>query len=197
MKMGFGDGHPDSGGKALAQRSGGGFDAKRMIDLRMPGRRRTPLPVVLDVVNRDGETGEMEHRIQQHRRMPCRKHEPIAILPGWILRIHAQESAPQHNSEICHPHRRSGMTGISSLDGVDGKRPHSVNSKLRDVLVHDSSKQQWVDASVAGQQIGRLLEASTCYRTTITSRNDVFNLSTPVSVHTTMSSMRTPNSPGR
>ncbi len=67
-KMGFGNGHADGIGEALAERSSRGLDAGRDEILRMARRQRAELAEALDLVDRHCLVAEqMQQRVDQHR----------------------------------------------------------------------------------------------------------------------------------
>src|SRR3712207_8744226 len=47
----------------------------------MAGRGRSPLPELLQIVERHPRTGEVQHRVQEDRRVPVRQHEPVPVGP--------------------------------------------------------------------------------------------------------------------
>ena len=133
----FGHGHAHAHRKALAQRAGGHFDAGREAVLGMPGRLAAPLPEVLDLVQREIVTGEMQQRIQQHGAVPARQDEAIAIGPAGIARVVAQELGPQHVGHRRGAHRQTGMAGVGFLHAVDGQEANGIDAELIEVGVGD------------------------------------------------------------
>ena len=76
------DRHADRVAEALAERPGGGLDAGRMAVFGMAGRDRAELAEALDLVDRHRLVAEeMKQRIDQHRAVAGREHEPVAIGP--------------------------------------------------------------------------------------------------------------------
>ena len=103
----LGDGHADARGDALAERTGGGFDARDPVVFRMAGRLAVELAKLADVVERHRrlpdhlvigihrlDSGEMEHGPEQHRGVTVRQDEPVAIRPDRVLRIEAHDAIP-------------------------------------------------------------------------------------------------------
>src|SRR5438105_15510154 len=89
-----GDRHADAVAATLAERSGRGLHTRRMAVFRMSRRDAVELPEALDVLEADGElvayaiafepahAREVQQRIEQHRGVPRREHEAIAVGPG-------------------------------------------------------------------------------------------------------------------
>ena len=84
--------HADGVGEALPQRSGGDFDAGRVAALGVAGREAAPLPELLDVVQRQVVTGQVQQRVQQHRAMAGGEHEAVAVGPAGIARVVPEEA---------------------------------------------------------------------------------------------------------
>jgi hypothetical protein len=89
-----GDRHADAVAAALAERAGRGLDAGRPAVLRVPRRGAAPLAEMLEVVQRHRRfvgglavliellhPGQMQERINQHRRVAAGEHVAIAVRP--------------------------------------------------------------------------------------------------------------------
>jgi hypothetical protein len=127
----LGERHPDRIGQALAERAGGGFDAGRHADLRMAGRLAAELAKASQLVERQCVAGEVQQRVQQHRRMAVAEHEPIPIGPQRIARVMAQVSVPQHGGHLGHAERRAGVTAPGLLHRIGGQHAHAVGHALQ------------------------------------------------------------------
>ena len=91
FQLALGDRHANGIGNALAERTGGGFDARGMTEFRMAGGLGAELAELLDVL--DGHVlvaRQIEQRVEQHRAMPGRQDETIAVCPERRLRIEFQ-----------------------------------------------------------------------------------------------------------
>ena len=103
----------------LAERPRGRLHPRRMAVFGMARRQRSELAEVLELVERHvGIAGEVEHRVEQHRAVPGRQHEAIAVRPFRIGGVECQELREQHGGDIGGAHRQPGMTGIRLFDGV-------------------------------------------------------------------------------
>ena len=76
------------------------------------------------------DAGEVQQAVEQHRRVPGREHEPIAVRPDRVLRVEAQEALPQAVDDWRHRHRRARVAGIGLLDGVHRQGPDRVDAEL-------------------------------------------------------------------
>jgi hypothetical protein len=101
------------------------------------------LPEAPDVVQRDRrlaqrlilrihglDAREVQQAVEQHRGVPGREHEPIAVRPDRVLRVVAQEALPQAVRDRRHRHRRAGVARIGLLDGVHRQRANGVDAEL-------------------------------------------------------------------
>src|SRR5579872_111848 len=111
--------HADGIADALAERSGGGLDSRQIAMLGMAGARAADLAEIFDLIQRrSGIAGEIEQRIQQHRAMPGRQHETVAVGPLGIGGIEFQELRKKNGGSVRHSHRQPGMAGFRLFDGI-------------------------------------------------------------------------------
>ena len=92
-----------------------------------PGRARAPLAELLDVLDRQVVAAEMQGGVEEHRRVPARQHETVAIRPVRMRRIVAEVPGEQAIGERGKPHRRARMPGFRALDRVDRQKPDGVD----------------------------------------------------------------------
>ena len=106
----LGHGKPHGVGNALTERAGGGFDARCMAVFGMARGDRTPLAEIAELVERHlGVAGEMQERIKQHRAVPGREDETVAIRPVGGGGIEFEVPGIKHRGNIGHAHRHAGM----------------------------------------------------------------------------------------
>ena len=131
----------DAGSDALPQRAGRRLDSRRLAKLRVAGARAVELPKILDVFQRDRQSllqpivvlgyfphaGQVQDRIQQHRRMAARQDEPIAARPHRLRRVVAQIVLPKLIGHRREGHRRARMAAVGLLDGVHAQRADRVD----------------------------------------------------------------------
>ena len=92
QEVALGKRHADRVGDALAERAGGGLDAGRMAEFRMPRRDRSELAEALELI--DGHrfvAGQMQQRVDQHRAVSGRQHEAVTVRPRRIGGIEFEE----------------------------------------------------------------------------------------------------------
>ena len=76
---------------------------------------------------------QVQQRVQEHRGVPGRQHEAVAVRPDRIGGVEAQEALPQRVGDGGHRHRRPGVARVRLLDRVDRQRPDRVDAERVDV----------------------------------------------------------------
>ena len=133
------DRHADAVAAALPQRSGGRLDPDGQAIFGMAGTFAVELTELLDVVEAQCRAvlglhaGKMDQGIEQHRGMPVRQHEAVAVGPGRLLRVEAQELLPQGVGHRRQGHRRAGMARIGLLHRIHGQGADGVDAKLVEI----------------------------------------------------------------
>ncbi len=128
-EVGFGDGHADGVARSLAERAGGRLDSGRVAMLGVPGRLASPLAKLLEILEGEVVPGQVEARVQQHRRVAAGENEPIAVGPRGIGRVEAHRAREQHVAERRQRHRRAGVSGVGLLHGVHGQRADGIDAE--------------------------------------------------------------------
>ena len=126
----FGHRETDAVAEALTQRPGGRLHAWRNAPLGMARRHAAPLAKPLDLFERKIVAGEVKQTVQQHRTVPGREHETIAVEPtgiGWVV---FEEPGPQHIRHRRRAHRHSRVAAIGLLHGVHGEEAQSVDALI-------------------------------------------------------------------
>ena len=118
--------HADRVGDALPERPGGGLDARRAAVFRMSGRHRAELAETLQLLDRQRVAREVQQRVEQHRSVPVREHEPVAVRPRGVRRVVAQVPPPQRDRDLRHAHRHAGMPRLGRFHGIHGERADRV-----------------------------------------------------------------------
>ena len=114
--------HAHGIGDALAQRPGGGFDARQMAIFGMACAGAADFAEILDVIQGDAWIpGQPKQRIEQHRAMARRQHKAVAVGPVGVAGIEFQELAEQHGGGIGHAQRQARMTRFCRLHRVHRK----------------------------------------------------------------------------
>ena len=138
----LGDRHAHRIAATLPQRPGGGFHPGGHAVFRVAGGFRPHLAEVLDVgqahrrqaglvaVGVDFlDPGQVQRRIEQHRGMPDREHEPIPVGPIGMRRVIAQHIVPQRIHHRRQRHRGSGVARIGLLHGIHGQRADGIDGE--------------------------------------------------------------------
>ena len=95
-----------------------------------PGVREPHCRNCAQVVELEAEAGEVEHRVEQHRRVPGREHEAVAVGPVGIGRVVLHDARPQHVGERRERHRRARVPGVRLLHRVHREAADHVDRAL-------------------------------------------------------------------
>ena len=148
-----GDGHAHAGRDAGAERARGALHSGRPPVLRVPGALGVQLPELLQVLQRHRQLtqclvdrvdrldpGQMEHRVEQGRRVPGGQHEPVAVAPDRLVRVEAQEALPHRVHHRRQGHRRAGVAGVGGLHGIHAQGADGVDGNLLDRLLGEGGE---------------------------------------------------------
>ncbi len=124
----------DPVGEALAERTGRDLDAGRVAVFRVAGGLRLPLPELAQVVEGQAEAGEVEERVEQHRRVPVGEHEAVAVGPGRVGGVVLHHPGPEDMGEGGQGHRRARVTGVRLLHRVHREAADDVDPALLEAL---------------------------------------------------------------
>ena len=140
-----GDGHADAGGDPGAQRAGGALDAGGPAVLGVAGALGVQLPEPAQVVQRHRgladdlvvgvdrlDPGQVQHRVQQRRRVPDRQHEPVPVGPHRQLRVEPQVVLPQPVGHRGQRHRGTGVPRVGRLHRIHRQRADRIDGQLLD-----------------------------------------------------------------
>ena len=116
---------PDRVADALAERAGRRLDAARRVrQLRVTGRLRAELPEALDLVERDvAVAAEVQPGVEEHRAVPGRQHEPVAVQPTRVGRVVAERVTEEHGADLGAAERQAQVAALTRDDGVDRETP--------------------------------------------------------------------------
>jgi len=97
----------------------------------MSGGERSELAETLDLLDAQRlDPEQVQHRIEQHRAVAGREHEPVAIGPGRIRRVEFQESGEQHGRHIGGAHRQSGVAGLGGFDRIHREGANGIRHAI-------------------------------------------------------------------
>ncbi len=122
--------------EALAEGAGRDLDTLGVAVLRVTGSARGPLAELADVVELEAVPGEVEHRVEEHRRVAGGEHEPVAVRPVGLGGVVLHDARPQHVREGGERHRRSGMPRVRLLHRVHRQTADHVDSALFQLVSH-------------------------------------------------------------
>ncbi len=144
----LGQRHPDRITAALPERTRRRLDARRHPVFRVARRLGGQLAKLFDVVQRDGrltsllamrvdflDARQMQDRIEQHRTMADRQHEPIAVRPVRRGGVVAHELGPERIGRGREPERRADMARMGLQHGVHGQGADRVDGELGRALL--------------------------------------------------------------
>ncbi len=122
----FGRCHAHGVGNALPQWASGGFYTGCIAVFGVAGSFAVQLTEVLQIVDRQLITAEVQQRVNQHGAVTIRQHKAVAVGPVRVGRIVLEIVPPQHFCNVRHSHWRTGVTGVGFLDGVHAQGTDSV-----------------------------------------------------------------------
>ena len=116
-----GDGHADEVARALAERPGRGLDAGGLAELGVARGLAVQLAEGLHVIQRDVEAGQVEPAVGEHRAMAGREHEAVAVGPGGVGGVDAEEGAVERRADLGGAEGQAEVPGVAGGDGVHGE----------------------------------------------------------------------------
>src|ERR1700722_6997960 len=141
------DRHADAVAYSLPQGPGRSLHSGSDMGLGMSRRQASQLPEALDLFHRHCELfqtlallpppphlGEVQHGIKQHGGVAVGQNEAVAIQPGGIGGVVAQEFLPKTIGHWRQPHRRARMAGVGLLYRVYRQGSNRVNAKRVQLL---------------------------------------------------------------
>jgi hypothetical protein len=131
----LGDGHPDRVPEPLPERARRDLDAPGVPLLRVTRRLRAPLPELAEILELETEPGEVQHRVEEHRRVPGREDEAVAVRPVAVGGVVRHDPREEHVRERRQRHRRPGVPRVRALDGVHREPAHHIDGAAFEVPV--------------------------------------------------------------
>ncbi len=136
----------------LAERPGGGFDARSPAVFGMSGSLAVELAKLLDVIERDREftqafvlgihaahLGQVQHGVQQHGGVAVRQNKAVAIGPDRIGGVVTQELLPQAVGYRRQRHGRARMSGVRLLHSIHRQGADGVDAQHVQLLAGGQS----------------------------------------------------------
>ena len=126
----LGERHPHGVGDPLSERTRGHLDAGKIAVFGVARSHRSELAEPLEVVlEADVVAGQVQGRVQKHRRVPARQDEAVAVRPLRMTRAVAHDPRVQNVGHRRQRHWRPGMTGVRLLHAVHRERADRVDAQ--------------------------------------------------------------------
>jgi hypothetical protein len=119
--------HTDRVAHALAERAGGGLDARGVPVLGVAGGPRAPGAQRLQVLELQAVAGEEELDVEGQAGVAHREHEPVPAQPVRVGGVVPQPFVEQQVGGGRHAHRRPRVAVADLLDGVHREHPDRVD----------------------------------------------------------------------
>src|SRR5665213_1053448 len=116
--------------ESLSEWTGGDLHSWSDAEFRVPRCLAPPLPEVLQIVDRETVTCEIQETVQQRAAVARGQYETIAIAPLWICRVVAHVARPENVRHWRSAHRQSRMTGVRTLHRIDAESADGVDADL-------------------------------------------------------------------
>ena len=129
-QVGLGQRHAHGVADALAQGTGGGFDAGGVAVLGMAGGEGAELAELLQVLNGQAKAKKMQQGVQQHGAVAGGQHEAVAVVPlgGFGVEIHLLAPHGVGHGGGAHGHAR--MAGLRLLDSLGREHANGVDDEF-------------------------------------------------------------------
>ncbi len=96
----------------------------------MPCGRAVDLAEVFQVIQGQLVAGEVQHAVEERRRVTAGEDEPVASSPVRVFRVVAHVPVVKQVSDRCRFHRCAGVSGLRLFDHVGGKQADGVDGSL-------------------------------------------------------------------
>ncbi len=135
--------HADAVATTLPKGTGSSLDSGGHAVFGVTWRLGVQLAELLDVVEADRflagggavlvdflHARQVQQRVEQHGGMADRQHEAVTVRPVRVLRVIAEEAAPQRMANWSQGHRGTGVAGVGLLYRVHGQGTDGVDGQL-------------------------------------------------------------------
>ncbi len=133
----LGDRHAHGIGETLPEGPRGGFHSGRVPTLGMARRLAAPLAKALDLLQWQVVAGKVQEAIEQHRAVPRREHEAVAIEPRGVARVVLEHAHPQRVGHGCRVERQARVAAIGLLHRIDRQEAQGIDAEPVELLRHD------------------------------------------------------------
>ena len=122
----LGNGETNGVGNALAEGAGGRFNARGVAIFGMARGLGVQLTEILDVVDGNVVTAQVQQGVLQHGAVTVGQHEAVPVGPLRVGRVVAQVIVPQYLGDIRHTHGRTRVAGLGFLNRIHAQRANGV-----------------------------------------------------------------------
>ena len=127
VEVAFGQSKAHRHRQTLTQRAGGAFDALQLGVFGVASAHRMQLTERLDVIHRRARiAGEVQQAVDQHRAMPRRQDEPVAVGPARLGGVELEEFGKQHGRDVGHAHGHAGVAAVGRLHCIHRQDPDGI-----------------------------------------------------------------------
>ncbi len=124
----FGQGEAHGVGDTLAERAGGGLDARGVAVFRVARGAAVQLAEAFDVIDGDVVAGQVQQRVDQHRTVAVGQHEAVTVGKVRVARVVLQIVAPKHFGDIRHAHGGTWVAAVGLLHGIHAEGTNGVGT---------------------------------------------------------------------
>src|ERR1044072_6396008 len=128
-QMSFGHRHTDAIAEPLAERTCGGFHARRQLAFGMTRSATAPLAKLLNLLKGKVVSREKKHAVEQHGAVTSRQDETVTIPPVRVAWIMLEKARPQSIGGRRQSHGRAGVSGVGLLNGVHRQHSDRINAE--------------------------------------------------------------------
>ena len=130
----LGERHADRSRDPLPERTGRRFHTRRVTVLGMPGRPGPDLAERLQILDGQAfvaaDARQIEERIEQHRAVAARQHEPVPIRPVRIGGVELEDVAKKHSRDVGHAHWQTGVSALGFFHRVDSEETDRIGHEI-------------------------------------------------------------------
>ncbi len=133
-EVSLGQCHADRRGNTLSERARRHLGSGHDLDFGMAGSLGCPLPEILDFVEIEVVTHQVEHAVEQCRGMAAGQHETVAVRPLRVLRIVLEKLRIEHVGNRRETHGCARMPRVRLFDRVDGEGADGGDGELINIV---------------------------------------------------------------